>query len=68
MVKRFNSNRWTTKERTPHSEWLVLYALGTRVYDDPRPLLRQVQKYRRALKREPFARQTEIEFPLPKSK
>lgn len=64
----------TTKERAPHSEWLVRYALGTAfnvptriLFENWAPLLRQVRKYQRAMKREPFARQTEIVFPLRKS-
>lgn len=64
----------TTKERAPHSEWLIRYALGSQDVQDPwalylqrKALLKQVRKYRQEMKREPIARQYELRFPLPKS-
>lgn len=60
----------TTKERSPHSQWLVHFALGSHVYDpwaeylQRRKLLQDVKRYRQEMKREPIARQIEIVFPL----
>lgn len=73
-----NNDQHTTKERAPHSEWLINFALATtcnpadiykavQLHEEMlrrRDLLRGVRKLQRAMKREPIARQTEIEFPL----
>lgn len=68
----------TTKERGQYPDWLIEYALfGPPVYNSyvefverlryerqRKRSLMAIRKYQRALKREPFARQTEIVFPL----
>lgn len=72
---RVRRDQTTTKERGSYPDWMIEYATGqtpgeviaalrlaaTRLHQ--RDCLRVVQKYRRVLKREPFARQTELEFP-----
>lgn len=69
-----SSNRHTTKERAAHSYWLVAFALNVyqrhwkpltswKEYKQRMRVLAEVRKYRRALKREPEARQLEMVFP-----
>lgn len=77
---RVRPDQSTTKERGSYPDWLIEFATGqtpgemiaalrlaaTRLHQ--RECLRVVRKYRRVLKREPFARQLEMEFPKLKSK
>lgn len=60
-------DQWTTKERAPYPFHLVRFVLGHyHNYEnmDLPKLRREIEKYRRELKREPEARQIEIVFPL----
>lgn len=71
------ADQWTTKERAPHPYWLHAYAcnvnmklfehkplLSWKEYRQRMKLLAQIRKERKAMKREPIAKQTVIEFPL----
>lgn len=72
-----NSDQWTTKERAPHPYWLYSYAcnvsrsllefkplLSWKEYRERMKLLAKIRKERKAINREPIAKQIEIEFPL----
>lgn len=59
-------DQFTTKEAAPFPKWICAYAINGDLDEGKkwRDLRRECSAYRRALKREPEARQLEMVFPL----